>query len=416
MESGFLVLDRGESRTHNWTYVPSTARSIQFDLGIATPSSTANLTVSWLDQGGISHVMDSIPITSGSGGTEKRVPLPWNTWDSVGRVRFSLEGTGSGKVQLDNITFSSTPVEQALTVTVTPGSFLETAGNNAAKGTVSRSGPLVSAVVVSLNSSDTGEATVVKTVTIPVGQASATFAVAAVDDTIYDGTQSVTITASASGFTAGTGNLQVTDNDPPGLSVTVNPSSFEENAGSSAATGTVTRQGPTTSAVTVNLTSSDTTEATVPLTVTIPVGQTSEIFSVTAVDDPATDGTQNVTITASAFGYDSGMATAQVSDNEQPRLTLSVSPNVFAENAGNIAATGTITRNLSTTTTLTVNLSSSDTTEATVPLTVTIPAGESSTTFAIAAVDDTIYDGAELDDHRYCHQLHFGHSRPSGDG
>ncbi|MCY2990858.1 MAG: Ig-like domain-containing protein, partial [Planctomycetota bacterium] len=46
-----------------------------------------------------------------------------------------------------------------------------------------------------------------------VGQSSVTVNLAAVDDSIVDGTQTVTITASATGFTNGSDTLQVTDND-----------------------------------------------------------------------------------------------------------------------------------------------------------------------------------------------------------
>ena len=107
-----------------------------------------------------------------------------------------------------------------------------------------------------------------------------------------------------------------------GLTVSVNPSTFAENAGSSAATGTVTRQGPTTAALAVNLSSSDLTEATVPATVTIPAGQSSATFAVAAVDDTVLDGTQTVTITASAAGYTSGTASVQVTDNEAAVVTI----------------------------------------------------------------------------------------------
>ena len=65
---------------------------------------------------------------------------------------------------------------------------------------------------------------------------------------------------------------------------------------------TVTRTS-TSGAVTLNLTSNDPTEATVPLTVTIPDGSTTATFTVTGVDDGIVDGTQAVTITAQGGIY-----------------------------------------------------------------------------------------------------------------
>ena len=67
--------------------------------------------------------------------------------------------------------------------------------------------------------------------------------------------------------------------------------------------GTVTRSDTDTgAALTVNLSSSDTTEATVPTPITIPADQTSVDFAIAALDDTLLDGTQSVTITASASG------------------------------------------------------------------------------------------------------------------
>ncbi|BDA67068.1 hypothetical protein CAL7716_012340 [Calothrix sp. PCC 7716] len=105
------------------------------------------------------------------------------------------------------------------------------------------------------------------------------------------------------------------------LTLSITPNSFSEAAGASAATGTVTRAGSTTSPLTVTLLSSDTTEANVPTTVTILAGQTSANFAVDAVDDAIVDGSQNVTITASASGFSDGAASVTVTDNETAPTT-----------------------------------------------------------------------------------------------
>ena len=89
-----------------------------------------------------------------------------------------------------------------ITVSLAAASIAEKNGSTLA--TVTRTGSTAGSLVVMLNSSDTTEATVPTTVTIAAGQASATFAVGAVDDLVRDGTQSVSITASATGLLAGT--------------------------------------------------------------------------------------------------------------------------------------------------------------------------------------------------------------------
>ncbi|PMB49563.1 hypothetical protein CEN40_04580 [Fischerella thermalis CCMEE 5205] len=101
----------------------------------------------------------------------------------------------------------------SLSLSVSPTSFSEAAGSNAAIGTVTRTGSTADALTVSLASNDTTEATLPTTVEIPAGQTSATFDVAAVDDAIADGSQTVTFTATASGFTNGTTTVTVTDNE-----------------------------------------------------------------------------------------------------------------------------------------------------------------------------------------------------------
>ena len=91
--------------------------------------------------------------------------------------------------------------------------------NPATTATVTRNSANSLPLVVSLASSVTSEATVPATVTIPAGQSSATFPIASLQDGVSDGDKTVTITASAAGFTSGTASLVVTDRDLPDLVV-----------------------------------------------------------------------------------------------------------------------------------------------------------------------------------------------------
>jgi len=80
----------------------------------------------------------------------------------------------------------------------------ETAENGAPVSIViSRDGPTDQPLLVTLTSSDTGEATVPSSVTIPAGASSAEALVTPVDDALVDDTQLPVITASASGATSG---------------------------------------------------------------------------------------------------------------------------------------------------------------------------------------------------------------------
>lgn len=118
----------------------------------------------------------------------------------------------------------------------------------------------------------------------------------------------VTGTGILTGGTDGTGTYQLTVLETPAngpLLLSLNNSSLSEIGG--VATATVTRGSSNISqALTVSLTSSDTSEATIPATVVIPANQTSITFSVTAVADNIPDANQTVTITATAPFYTNG--------------------------------------------------------------------------------------------------------------
>ena len=99
-----------------------------------------------------------------------------------------------------------------LTLSIDVSSIPEKNGH--ATGTVSRvDADLSKALAVNLSSSDVSAATVPVSVVIPINQTSVSFVIAAVDDHVVDGTATVTLTATALGFTQGTGTLKVTDSN-----------------------------------------------------------------------------------------------------------------------------------------------------------------------------------------------------------
>ncbi len=203
-------------------------------------------------------------------------------------------------------------------MSLNPGSISENGGT--ATGTVTRNNfDLSSSVTVTLSSSDTTEATVPASVTIPAGASSATFTVQAVDDTVLDGSQFLNITSTASGYVTDTKSLTVTDYET--LSLSLSATTVAENSGT--LTGTVTRNNTDIqSALSINLFSSDTSEITVPAAVTIPAGQASVDFTITVIDDALLDGLQTATITAQSAGYINATKSIDVTDYETLTLTL----------------------------------------------------------------------------------------------
>lgn len=242
-------------------------------------------------------------------------------------------------------------------------------------------------VTITLVSSEPTAATIAASVYLPRGQTtSPPIAVAAVDDLLVDGTQTTTLTASADGYVDAMAELSVSDFEP--LALTIDDDAISEQGGITWAT--VTRTDPR-GDLTVLLSSNDPTAATVPAKVVIRAGQTSATFMVTAVDDDRLDGTQSVTITAAATGYEAAAASVDVSDFE--RLSVTLDNDAISENGG--ATTATVSRT-DPDGSLTVFLGSSDDTAATVPESVVIADGEYTATFPVAAVDDLLVDGTQL--------------------
>ena len=201
-------------------------------------------------------------------------------------------------------------------------------------------------------------------------------------------TASVTVTDDDGGRASGT--FRVIVESPPQLTVSINRTSITENAGNNAATLTVTRpQSVAAAALTVTLVSSDVSEATVPASVIIAAGQTSAQVAINAVDDNLLDGSQVITIIASATTVESGSAQMTVTDFET--LTATFSVNSIREDAGPAAATLTIRRsNTDTTLPLAVAVSGNNAARIPLPTLITIPAGAQQVVVPVVPIDDAI--------------------------
>jgi subtilisin-like proprotein convertase family protein len=237
-------------------------------------------------------------------------------------VMISASAVGYINTAVQSVTVQD--IEPTLLVTTPDTSVLETAGTmtvivtriNPLDITVAQQFTLTSNDITELSFSGAASTSQV----IPANSTSVLVTVTVVDDALLDGTQTVRLTAS--GAAINPGSLDVAVGDVETITLTVNQTEFLENGGSGLVQGTVTVSNTDRSApLTVNLTSSDTTEATVPAQVTIPAGSASVNFTITPVNDPDIDGSQPVTITASTAGYVDGTLAVTVLDHEPPVLT-----------------------------------------------------------------------------------------------
>ena len=181
-----------------------------------------------------------------------------------------------------------------------------------------------------------------------------------------------------------------------GLTLTLASNTVSNGAGSDATTATVTRNTDTTDALVVTIANSDTTDVSVPQTVTIPAGATSVTFAVGTINTGIADGNQTATLTATATGLATGSAGLTVTNVNVPALTVVLNSQTVNETDPNPATYGTVTtQRRRRRAALTVSLLSSDTNKLTVPATVTIPAGRTSATFPVTVVNDEQIDGNE---------------------
>ncbi len=166
-------------------------------------------------------------------------------------------------------------------------------------------------------------------VTLPAGQGSVSFPIAAVDDSVTNTTREVVLTvypidpATRRRLSPGTAaTLTVTDDEGPSLRVVLARHLVPEGL-DPATTATLTRTGDLALPVSVALGSSDPREASVPAEVRLAAGQASAVFDIVSIDDGLSDANQVARISASAPGYASASDTLVVSDLGRPDLVVS---------------------------------------------------------------------------------------------
>ncbi len=247
-----------------------------------------------------------------------------------GDVLYTIETAPASSTDVDyndgyapDVSVTNTDVPGVAWIAVEPTSGLVTteAGGTATFTVVLNTRPNWD-VTIDLTSSDSSEGTVGPislTFTKSDWDTAQTVTVTGVDDALVDGNIAYTIvTAPATSADADYNMLDApdvsvtnTDNEPWTITVTL-PASAVEGDGILTGQGQVAIPAICEFEVAFELSSSDTTELTVPLTVTIFQGQTSASFDLTIVGDGIHRETQTVTVTALAESWTTGFADMDV--------------------------------------------------------------------------------------------------------
>ncbi|HVX61504.1 MAG TPA: hypothetical protein VHC19_12905, partial [Pirellulales bacterium] len=188
------------------------------------------------------------------------------------------------------------------------------------------------------------------------------------------------------------------------LTATLNVSQTTDDTNST--TLTITRTGSF-GPLTVDLASSDPTLANVLSPVTIPDGFSSITIPVNVIDSVLARYPSTVVFTPTPVGFGTFYATESASldilpdgdgntptDNDTPALSLSIPGTTMIPGTSTQFLTATVTRNTPTSSPLVVTLASLNPSVATVPATVTIPAGQATASFTISAVQQ--FSGSDI--------------------
>jgi hypothetical protein len=220
-----------------------------------------------------------------------------------------------------------------LELVIQTNTIAESAGYYATQATLRRvAGSNSIAFTANLSASISNTLILPQSISLAKGENEKTFYVGVLDNTLADGDRQVTITASvfvsscgcsappsSSGSVSAT--ITVTDDDGPALVLSANPLTLAEGL-TNAGTLRITRNTATTQALTVNLSSSDVGEATVPATATIAAGSAFVEVPITTINDGVADGSKQVYFNATATGFSAGSVWVVVTDQNKPDLQI----------------------------------------------------------------------------------------------
>ena len=256
-------------------------------------------------------------------------------------------------------------------------------------------------------------------VTFAPGVTTQTVTIQIVGDTVFESDETFTVTLSnpvgPASIGDGLGVVTIVDNDPP-PPATVTVTATNGGEGGSPVVVTFTRNGVTTSALTINVAKSGTSasgDVGTPTvsggtfggsTVTFAAGSSTVTLTYAVVDDNIVEGSETLIYTVnSGTGYVLGSpasATATIADNDAALPAVSVAVSNGAEGGANVVVT--FTRTGSTTSSLVVTVArtgtslAGDVTGPTVSggsfngtTTVTFAAGSSTVTLTYGVVDDS---------------------------
>lgn len=289
---------------------------------------------------------------------------------------------------LDDVQIQTVPDRQVLLIT--PAEMAE--GGSSSSATLRIAPAATAALTFQLTSNRTGqELSFPDTVIIAPGETEVSFSITPLDDQLTDGSQSVTIQATASGWPSASAMTQIHDNES-GIMALALPLTIQEGATTANALSRLSISHIAPSDLQVTLQSSRPDRLLVPSQVIVPAGQQEVFFPLQAVEDDWIDSNQPVQITATVLHWPTAQAIIDVWDNESREIAVML-PTSLLESNGTLSCVGKIQLAGRTTQAATFQLSLTPTGIFNLPATLVVPEGSSEVYFDVELLDDEQVNG-----------------------
>ena len=386
----------GEGASATSVTVTATANATDTSARTVTVSVGGGTAASGTDYAAVSDFTVTIAANKTSG-TGAFTLTPTNDTAVEGNETIGLSGTGARlTVTGTSVTLTDDDQHPAVTLSAKPASVTEDASTKSVTVTATSASAISSARTVTVSVGQTGTATSGAdyaavadfSVTIAANATSGTgtFTLTPIQDTALEGNESIGVSGTSPSTTVTGTKLTLADDDRPGVSLSVNPSSVGEGASATSVTVTATANTTHSSARTVSVSVGGAGDSATEgadyasvnnFTITIAANATTGTgaFTLTPTQDTIVEGDEMISVGGNAAGLVVNGASLTLTDDENRVPNVSMSTNVSSWSEGGGAKT------------VTVSLNRNDVAENT-PVNVTISVGQFS---------DDAYEGTDYE-------------------
>ena len=236
-------------------------------------------------------------------------------------------------------------------------------------------------------------------VVIPPGGSSATFTITAVDNVIDNVDRTVALSVVGDGLASNPTTVSLINDDTSVALVTASPNEISENGGVSQIDLVLSH--PLDRDVTFDITAGGDAVANVdyvatPSTVTVPAGTTAAAIELVAIDDSVFQGDREVSLEFSGPGFGAISTGVRIVDDERDNFTVVATPEVIVEGDRSVLRLQAVAQsNRDRNFVLTFGGDATvDVDYRLASTTVTLPAGQTITTFDLESIDNGVVDGS----------------------